>query len=240
MSVVSLSSAFDEKQQEKRKAIERRPLFSTPTAISTLNPMPEGSLSRRAEIKRKLGLHLTSPKVEFTLTSSAIKGLVKSVHRPIKSSTSPDSLASTVPKSGTLKQSQPIAVKGRGENDVQEQDVKFRDGGEVCVDGKSLLALDATSDDRHNRLGGGGGATDLLVSVDRVDHPGKDTSSKLESSIPAYVDSLSLNPSSNFSSSAAYEVSNDELCDENDKTGLAALMASYSDSDTNTSDTAEN
>ena len=145
-----------------------------------------------------------------------------------------------MPKSGTLKQSQPIAVKGRGENDVQEQDVKVRDAGEVCVDEKSLLALDATSDDRHNRLGGGGGGTDLLVSMDRVDHPGKDTSSKLESSIPADVDSLSLNPSSNFSSSAAYEVSNDELCDENEKTGLAALMASYSDSDTNSSDTVEN
>lgn len=240
---VSLSSAFDEKQQEKRKAIERRPIFSKPTASCTLTPTSDGSLSRRAEIKRKLGLHLTSPKVELALNSPTIKGLVKkNVSRTVQSSTRSENPASLGPELRTLKPSQSGDVKAKGETDTQEQDVQVGDASEVCTDGQTLLALDGTSDDKHTSMAESGDGADLSVSVDTVEHPGNDNASgDLKGSKPANVDSSSLNTSSNFNSSAASEsVSKHELCAEKETTGLAVLMASYDDSDTNSSDAAEN
>ncbi|KAK7502288.1 hypothetical protein BaRGS_00006652 [Batillaria attramentaria] len=75
----SVTKSFDEKQMEKRKAIENRPFFpqQSSTSSAVILPGQLGPHSRRAEIKRKLGLHLNSPKVEHRLADSKLQGLVR-------------------------------------------------------------------------------------------------------------------------------------------------------------------
>lgn len=86
----SVTKSYEEKQLEKRKEIEARPFFpsqDSPTSCAVLHIGKSGTSSRRTEIKRKLGLHLTSPKVERKLAESKFKGLVR---RPSRTDNKPD------------------------------------------------------------------------------------------------------------------------------------------------------
>ncbi|XP_025109725.1 coiled-coil domain-containing protein 130 homolog [Pomacea canaliculata] len=81
----SVTKSFDEKQQETRKAIASRPLFKgTNKPLSSACGLSGEELNKRTEIKQKLGLHLTSPRVEQSLKDKQFKVLVRSVHKTSK------------------------------------------------------------------------------------------------------------------------------------------------------------
>lgn len=192
----AVTASFDENQQKKRKAIENRPLFSISSPACSLTPKSDGSFSKRALIKHKLGLHLSSPKVEHTLNSSTLKGLVKNVVRKTTTSTTATSVVTDLQLEQSTSEDQlTVPTASTGHDSEPER----------------LISEDQVYSSQTE-------ATERL---------NKRNSLELDHAEPKTVDSSSKSCDVEISSSR-------DSCDE-DKTGLAALMAYYSDSESSNS-----
>ncbi|XP_076440746.1 coiled-coil domain-containing protein 130 homolog [Babylonia areolata] len=189
----SVTTSFDENQQKRRKAIENKPLFSKSLPACTLTPKSDNSFSRRALIKHKLGLHLSSPKVEHTLNGSALKGLVKSVRKSATSTTAASGGTDSSHTSPSASED-PLA-------------------GHMTAVSPALEAEQLISEDQADRTETEEKTdTRELVELEEV----KSVTS---------ADSSSIRRSSGVETSLSTDASEEE------KTALAALMASYSDSE---------
>lgn len=200
----SVTKSFDEKREEKRKAIENRPLFSTKAATATsaliLPKSNSSTFSRRAEVKLKLGLHLSSAKaahaIGLTSPSPTLHSSVRSVAKLATKVKSTESRSNT------------------GFN------------GPECDSPINVSALESPKDSEET------GADDSNCQHEGeektslpLEERGSETSHKAESdkSLPSIDNS--------------YSSLNSSECDG--KTGLAALIASYSDSESGNSDAVE-
>lgn len=234
----SVTKSYDEKQQEKRRAIGNRPLFSCTSATATSSSVAvlvipkskDSTFSHRTEIKRKLGLHLTSPRVEHTIglpssscssVSFAHKGLVKIVAKRKPSGN--DNVSSELESSSNSSSSNGIVdtsrtmsghedEKGHDEN-LSSEKQRTDDTGEQKVykgDSKNKTSEDTAAEQENY-------ASDSKETL-------RQESGKLSTAITVSKISTPCDLTVNFN---------------DDKTGLAALIASYSDSESGNSDAAE-
>ena len=213
-------TAFDEKQREKRKAIEARPLFSKVSAGCTITPKSDGSFDKRAEIKLKLGLHLSSAKVDHTLAGPSMKGLVKRADRTAKSTDAhnPASVCTVLPK--------------------EEFCPSVKDPSFFTPEGSEQ---DTKADHKEDSA--------VIASPDTSTVNGCEASTSVENDQPAVLDKADISSKESVkhectdTPSASILHSAVDHIDENlsvDNSSLAALMASYSGSDSNSSDDGEN
>lgn len=212
MNFAVIYTAFDDKQKEKRKAIESRPLFSKASASTSGTPKFEGPLSRRAEIKHKLGLHLNSPRVEQALSSPSIKGLVKNVRRTVKHTGTTDSSAeSSELECGGVKNSD-------DKRDLKNETHKVNSFGR---ESSSPTSPSSCENKDSGRLEDGEKLQAFSASANSVGKDGIENESGMNS----------------LRSEGDGATNHRETWGVNDeKTGLATLMANYSDSDSNSSE----